>query len=146
LSFAKIKTIFQQITAQKLMKIFLLLILLSSSLLTFGQNEPQFFAPPDSMKLNVKENIIPPVAVKSDLFIPLSAINSFSLSLRLGLNPFSPLPPNDSGLNTDLLYPSQSLLDEQYKSSFLYSMLGAVQTGAVGYLAYKHIKKFGLFK
>jgi hypothetical protein len=129
-----------------MMKIFLLIILLSPSLIIFGQNEPHSYVPSDSLKKTMNENIIPPVAVKPDLFIPLSAVNSFSLSLRLGLNPFSPLPPNDSGLNTDLLYPSQSLLNEQYKLSFLYTMLGAVQTGAVAYMAYQHIKKFGLFK
>ena len=128
------------------MKIFLSLILFSSSLLTFGQNESQFYTLPDSMKTNVKENITPPVALKPDLFIPLSAINSLSLSLRLGLNPFSPLPAINPGLNTELLYPSQSILNEQYKLSFLYTMLTAVQTGAVGYMAYKHIKKYGLFK
>lgn len=116
------------------------------SLTTFGQNEQESYTSPDSMKTIVKGNIISPVAVKSDLFIPLSAVNSFSLSIKLGLNPFAPLPENNVGLNTDLLYPSQSLLNEQFKSSFLYSMLGAVQTGAVAYMAYQHIKKFGLFK
>ncbi len=146
MSFEQIKTIFLKITLSKLMKIFLSVILLCSSLITFGQHEEESYTSPDSMKTNVKENITPPVAVKPDFFIPLSAVNSFSLSLRLGLNPFSPLPANSSVLNTDLLYPSQSLLNEQYKLSFLYSMLGAVQTGAVAYMAYQHIKKFGLFK
>ena len=127
------------------MEIFLLIILLSSSLITFGQNESQSYAPPDSMKINLKEKIIPPVDVKPGFFIPLSAVNSFSLSLKLGLNPFTPIPENISDLNNDLYF-SQSLLKEQFKSSFLYSMLGAVQAGAVGYMAYKHIKKYGLFK
>jgi hypothetical protein len=128
------------------MKIFFSIILLCSSLIAFCQNDSQFYASPDSMQTNVKENIILPIVIKPDLFVPLSAVNSFSLSLRLGLNPFSPLPENNSGLNTDLLYPSQSLFNEQYKLSFLYTMLAAVQTGAVGYMAYKHIKKYGLFK
>jgi hypothetical protein len=127
------------------MKIFLSIILLSSLLITFGQNESQSYAPPDSMKINLKEKIIPPVDVKPGFFIPLSAVNSFSLSLKLGLNPFTPIPENISDLNNDLYF-SQSLLKEQFKSSFLYSMLGAVQAGAVGYMAYKHIKKYGLFK
>ena len=127
------------------MEIFLLIILLSSSLITFGQNESQSYAPPDSMKINLKEKIIPPVDVKPGFFIPLSAVNSFSLSLKLGLNPFTPIPENISDLNNDLYF-SQSLLKEQFKSSFLYTMLGAMQTGAVGYMAYKHIKKYGLFK
>jgi hypothetical protein len=127
------------------MKIFLLIILFGSSLITFGQNEHQTYTPFDSLKINVKEYITNPVEVKHDLFIPLSAITNFSLSLKLGLNPFTPVPENISDLNNDLYF-SQSLLKEQFKSSFLYTMLGAMQTGAVGYMAYKHIKKYGLFK
>jgi hypothetical protein len=127
------------------MKIFISVILLNSSLITFGQNDSQSYALPDSIKINIKENNNPPVEVRPDLFIPLSAVNSFSLSLKLGLNPFSPVPDNIADLNNDLYF-SKSLLKEQFKSSFLYTMLGAVQAGAVGYLAYKHIKKYGLFK
>jgi hypothetical protein len=123
------------------MKIFLLIILFGSSIMVFAQNEHQYYAAPDSIKIN----IFPPVEVKPDLFIPLSAVNSFSLSLKLGLDPFTSVPENISELNNDLYF-SQSLLKEQYKSSFLYTMLGVVQTGAVGYMAYKHIKKYGLFK
>lgn len=128
------------------MKIFLSAILLCSSLFTFGQNVRESYTLTDSMEINIKENFYHPILVKPDLFIPLSAINSFCLSFRLGLNPFSPLPEDNSGLNTDLLYPSQSILDKQNKFSFLYTMLGAVQTGAVGYMAFKHVKKYGLFK
>ena len=128
-----------------MMKIFLLIILFGSSLITFGQNEHKTYTPSDSLKINVKEYITNPVEVKHDLFIPLSAITNFSLSLKLGLNPFTTVPENISDLNNDLYF-SQSLLKEQFKSSFLYTMLGAMQTGAVGYMAYKHIKKYGLFK
>ena len=128
-----------------MMKIFLLLILFGSSLITFGQNESQIYTPSDSLKINVKKNITHPVEIKPDLFIPLSAVTNFSLSLKLGLNPFTTVPENISDLNNDLYF-SQSLLKEQFKSSFLYTMLGALQTGAVGYMAYKHIKKYGLFK
>jgi hypothetical protein len=128
-----------------MMKIFLSIILLCSSLIIFGQNESHTYVSSDSLNKTMNENIITPVAFKPDLFIPLSAINNFSLSLKLGLNPFSPVPENIYGLNNDLYF-SQSLLKEQFKTSLLYTMLGAVQTGAVGYMAYKHIKKYGLFK
>jgi len=128
------------------MKIFLSAILLCSSLFTFGQNARESYALTDSMEININENFNHPVLVKPDLFIPLSAINSFYLPFRLGLNPFFPPPEDNSGLNTDLLYPSQPIFDKQNKFSFLYTMLGAVQTGAVGYMAFKHIKKYGLFK
>ena len=129
-----------------MMKIFLLIILLSLPFITFGQNEPEFYTPPYSIKITIKENIIPPVDVKPDFFIPLSAVNSFPLSLKLGLSSFTPVLENNTELNTELLYPSQLLLNEKYQSSFLYNLLGAAQIGAVGYLAYKHIKKFGLLK
>jgi hypothetical protein len=128
-----------------MMKIFLSLILFGTSLITFGQNDSQSYAPTDSMKLDFNKNIIPPVAVKPELVIPLSSVTNFSLSLKLGLNPFTPVPENIADLNNDLYF-SQSLLKEQFKSSLLYTMLGAVQAGAVGYMAYKHIKKYGLFK
>ena len=128
------------------MKIFLLIILLSSPFITFGQNEPEFYTRPDSIKTTIKENITPPVDIKPNFFIPLSAVNSFPLSLKLGLSSFTPVLENNTELNTELLYPSQLLLNEKYQLSFFYNILSAVQIGAVGYLAYKHIKKFGLLK
>ena len=128
-----------------MMKIFLSILLLSSSLIIYGQDEPSNFTPSDSLNKKLGENFIAPVSVKPDFFIPLSAVNNFSISLKLGLNPFHTVADNIFELNNDLYF-SQSLLKEQFKSSLLYSMLGAVQTGAVGYLAYKHIKKYGLFK
>ena len=127
------------------MKLELLFILLISSFLTFAQKDQKFYNQPDSTKISISEEITPPIEVKPSFFIPLRAVNSFPLFLRLGLNSFSPVFENNHELNTDLLYPAMPF-DEKSKLSFLYSMLGAVQTGAVGYLAYKHIKKFGLLK
>jgi len=126
-------------------KICLLFLWLSSTFITFAQEDQKIYIQPDSNKISTKEEIVPPVEVKPDFFIPLRVVNSFPLSLRLGLNSFSPVFEDNYELNTDLLYPVMPF-SEQSKLSFLYSMLGAVQTGAVGYLAYKHIKKFGLFK
>ena len=128
------------------MKIIILSILFfNTTLIILCQDKPHTFTPLDSLNKNQSENIILPVSIKPDFFIPLSAVNSFSISLKLGLNPFQTVADNISELNNDLYF-SQSLLKEKFKSSFLYSMLGAMQTGAVGYLAYKHIKKYGLFK
>lgn len=129
-----------------MMKILLSILLLSSSLIIYGQDETRTFIPSDSLNKKMNGNIVPPpVTIQPDFFIPLSAINSFSISLKPGHNPFIPFPDNISELNNDLYF-SQPLLKEQFKSSFLYTMLGAVQTGAVGYMAYKHLKKYGLFK
>lgn len=129
-----------------MMKIFFsIIILLNSSLILFGQNEQHLYAHSDSLKNSIGENIISPVIVKPDFFIPLSAISNFSLSIKPGSISLSPFSDDISDLNTDLYF-SQSIMKEQFKTSFLYTMLGAVQTGALGYMAYKHIKKYGLFK
>jgi hypothetical protein len=125
------------------MKIFISLILFST-LLIFGQNEPHSYVSQDSL-IRIDKKIITPITFKPDFFIPLSAINSISFSLKHSLNSFSTVSDNIYELNNDLYF-SQSLLKEQFKSSLLYNMLGAIQTGAVGYMAYQHIKKYGLFK
>ena len=127
------------------MKFVLLFIMLGSAFVTFAQKEEKVYNQPDSIKISIQEEIIPPIGVKPEFYIPLKAVNSFPLSLRLGLNTFSPNYEDNPELNTDLLYPVMSF-EEKSKLSFLYTMLGAVQTGAVGYLAYKHIKKYGLLK
>ena len=129
-----------------MLKVFLLTIILSSSINIFGQKEPEFYSRPDSIETIIKEHIAPPFEIKPNFFIPLNAINSFPLSLRLGLYSNDPVPENNFELNSDLLYPSQLLINEKSKLSFLYNILGAAQIGAVGYLAYKHVKKFGLLK
>jgi hypothetical protein len=128
-----------------MMKKYICILFLGSSLFILGQDEPRVITPLDSLEKGINKNIILPVSVKPEIFIPLSAVNSFSLSLKFGINPYSPVADNIAELNNDLYF-SQSLLKEQFKSSFIYSMLGAVQTGAVGYMAYKHLKKYGLFR
>lgn len=127
-----------------MVKIFVLIILLCSPFITFGQNEPEFNTSRDSIRISHKE-ITPPVEIKPNFIIPLRSLNSFPLSLKLGQYSFTPISENNNELNTDLLYPSLSL-NEKFKISFLYNILGAIQVGAVGYLAYRHVKKFGLFK
>ena len=127
------------------MKLVLLFILSGLACITFAQKEEKFYKQPDSIKVNVQGEINPPIEVKPEFFIPLKAVNSFPLSLRMGLNTFSPLLGDNNELNTELLYPAMPF-EQRNKLSFLYSMLGAAQLGAVGYLAYKHVKKFGLFK
>ena len=127
------------------MKLVLLFILSGLACITFAQKEEKFYKLPDSIKVSIQEEITPPIEVKPEFFIPLKAVNSFPLSLRIGLNTFSPLLEDNDELNTDLLYPAMPF-EQRNKLSFLYTMLGAAQVGAVGYLAYKHIKKYGLFK
>ena len=133
------------INLHKGMKLVLLYIILSIPFIVFAQDEEKLYTPPDSIKLSLPQEINPPVEVKPLFFVPLKAVNSFPLSLRIGLNTFSPMYEDNSVLNTNLLYPTMPF-EQGNKLSFIYSMLGAVQTGAVGYLAYKHIKKYGFLK
>jgi len=47
---------------------------------------------------------------------------------------------------SQLLNPLYDKFLENQKYSTLYSILGSVQVGAVAYMAYKHIKKYGFLK
>lgn len=47
---------------------------------------------------------------------------------------------------SQLLNPLYNKFLENQKYSTLYSILGSVQVGAVAYMAYKHIKKYGFLK
>lgn len=46
---------------------------------------------------------------------------------------------------SDMLHPYLNFYIESKNISLLRRVLGVAQLGAVGYLAYKHIKKYGLF-
>ena len=55
--------------------------------------------------------------------------------------------PGESGMSPQqMMAPSYNCYLESQKLSALRTVLGAVQVGAVGYLAYKHIKKYGFLK
>jgi hypothetical protein len=129
----------------EIMRIFLFILLLCSTYRIFGQKDSEYNASPDSLRTSVKEHYTLPFIVKPGFIIPLSSLNRYPLSLKMGLYSFTPFPENNTELNTDLLYPSLNL-NVKYKISFLYTLLGAAQLGAVGYMAYKHVKKYGLFK
>ena len=57
------------------------------------------------------------------------------------------LPPNfldwQNPPKADLLSPYLLKRESEKKLSTLYSIVGAVQLGAVAYVAYRHVKKFG---
>jgi hypothetical protein len=46
----------------------------------------------------------------------------------------------------DLMSPLRLQMDREKNLSPFRMVLGAVETGAVGYMAYRHIKKYGLFR
>lgn len=52
---------------------------------------------------------------------------------------------NDTDVPDNILQPYYNYYLESKSISLLRRVLGIAQLGAVGYLAYKHIKKYGLF-
>jgi hypothetical protein len=46
----------------------------------------------------------------------------------------------------DLMSPLRLQWASQKNLSYFQMVLGAVETGAVGYMAYRHVKKYGLFR
>ncbi len=74
----------------------------------------------------------------------LNDSSSIMMGTRMQLADFYNKPFEDS--RNSLLNPMyQSYMDSQ-KNKWIKQILGAVQVGAVGILAYQHIKKYGLFK
>jgi hypothetical protein len=74
----------------------------------------------------------------------LNDSTSIMMGTRLQLAGFYNKPFENS--RNSLLNPLyQSYLDSQ-KNKWIKQVLGAIQVGAVGILAYQHIKKYGLFK
>ncbi len=53
---------------------------------------------------------------------------------------------NFGSSSSDLISPLYQQFLENSKLNSVYYVLGMAQTAAVGYLAYRHIKKYGLFK
>ncbi len=80
---------------------------------------------------------------KPQLFIPLKFVNSLSQANRFsyGVKLFAENPLIYS--RDDLVSPLLSKYHEDEKMNLFYTILGSVQAGAVGYMAYKHIKKYG---
>jgi hypothetical protein len=74
----------------------------------------------------------------------LNDSSSILMQTRMQLALFSAQPGFDS--KTDLLNPMYKSYVAGQSNSFLKEVLGAVQVGAVGFLAYKHIEKYYIKK
>jgi len=69
------------------------------------------------------------------------------ISTRMQLNEFiSGQDPIKSNFQLSILNPLQQQYSISQNMSALKYILGIVQTGAVGYLAYEHLKKYGFLK
>jgi len=82
----------------------------------------------------------PPVLISPELNFELSFIND----TRYGVPP--PLLGGDYESKPDLIRPYLYRTRGDGKSSTLYSVLGAFELGGAAYIAYQHVKKYGLVR
>jgi len=69
------------------------------------------------------------------------------LILKLNsLNKTSSPNLNNAALPQNILLPLYNIYKENQKFSMVRTILGLTQTAAVGYMAYRHIKKYGFWK
>jgi hypothetical protein len=143
------------------MKGCLKIILLSINLtvLVFSQDYPENYQPPPDSVLRF-QGIIPPVEYQYDM-------SEFYIAPLFNQIPDEVLFEDNSStvwLRTELLLSNRNMLTEngevnthftsplyqQYLKDSEFDMvryvLGTVQAGAVAYMAYRHIKKYGFWK
>jgi len=139
------------------LKIFLISINLTA--LVFSQDYPKDYQPPPDSVLRF-QGIIPPVEYQYDM-------SEFYIAPLFNQIPDEVLFEDNSStvwLRTELLLSNRDMLTEngevnthftsplyqQYLKDSEFDMvryvLGTVQAGAVAYMAYRHIKKYGFWK
>jgi len=139
------------------LKIFLLSINLTA--LVFSQDYPENYQPPPDSVMRF-QGIVPPVEYQYDM-------SEFYVAPLFNQIPDEILFEDNSStvwLRTELLLSDRNLLTEngevkthftsplyqQYLEDSEFDMvryvLGTIQTGAVAYMAYRHIKKYGFWK
>ena len=130
-----------------MIKIFYITILLCISMITASGQEQKHTQPQDT-SLNRLRNIdseflfdkpsvlFHPLLRATPVYYPGLLQPSFTLSMQ----PFSWKSPE----KVDLVSSWKSVLTKQEELRTLRTILGTVQLGGVAYLAYRHIKKYGL--
>lgn len=146
------------------MKSYMFILIFLFSINVFPQNNGLIYSKYDnSFRFNIKRDFNLPVLIKPHFFIPLGDLDTFPDYLDIGAHSYetifenyTELPPsiysdeyiyeNSIVLPTDILLPLQLQFNNQNRFKFLYSILDAVQTGAVGILAVNYIQKYGISK
>jgi hypothetical protein len=103
--------------------------------------------PPSAINIDYDEFeiILDLSLLKSGIFISDKLFNSSpftSFGLLSDFNSFGEMNESQINFTNPLMFQYQ----KEQKISGIRFFFGAMQTAAVGYLAYKHIKKYGLFK
>jgi hypothetical protein len=140
---------------KKLTKIFFLLFILSP--FVFSQNNDSIkINLPDSLKINNQKNPLTELQIKFDEFELHRELNSLKMNIPIDGDPNTVwlrtsllLSKSDKSIqdfSPHFLSPLERKYHEDSKFNPIKYVLGAAQVGAVGYLAYKHIKKYGFLK
>ena len=136
-------------------KICLLLFLLSSA--GYSQlDEAKYIYNNDSLKIKIDSNPLIHMQIKFDEFELHREFNNMKINVPIDGD------PNTVWLRTSLAILNTDNADQNFSPHFFSPLerqylenskfnpiryaLGMVQVGAVGYLAYKHIKKYGFLK
>ena len=141
---------------EKFYKNIITFFIFSSQLLAQEKQEINSRIADDSLKIKFKENSLIKIQIKFDEFELHREFKDMKMSVPIDGDPntvwlrTSLALSNTETTNQNFSPHFLSLLEKQYlensKFNPLKYALGMVQAGAVGYLAYKHIKKYGFFK
>jgi len=140
---------------KKLINIFFLFIIFAAASFSQETNiNPLHFS--DSIKAIVPTNPFTNFLIKYDEFEIFRELNSMKMNIDIDGDPNTLwlrthlAVSNTNNLNTEfnpsLLSPLERKFKEDSNVDPIRYVLGAAQVGAVGYLAYKHIKKYGFLK
>lgn len=136
-------------------KIFLFVLLYSS--IFYAQSEPKnSFHTNDSLKIKINLNPLTQMQIKFDEFELHRELYNMKMNVPIDGDPqtiwlrTSIAISNTENFGKDFSPHFLSPLEKQYLEDSKFNpvryILGMAQVGAVGYLAYKHIKKYGFLK
>jgi len=139
-----------------LLKILLLVLLLDNISFPQQTDNKNFIYSTDSIKARININPLMQIQNKFDEFELHREFKEMKLSIPIDGDPQTVwlrtmfAISNSENVNKDLsqhfLYPLERQFLENSKFNLVRYALGMIQVGAVGYLAYKHIKKYGFLK
>lgn len=141
---------------ESLLKILLLFFLLTFISYPQQTDSSNLISTDDSLKVRIYQNSLIQMQIKFDEFELHREFKDIKMNIPIDSD------PNTVWLRTSLAVSSTNYTDQKFSTHFLSPLekqylenskfnplqyaLGMVQAGAVGYLAYRHIKKYGFFK
>lgn len=141
---------------KSLIKILLVIFLLDFISYPQQIENTNFIPTKDSLKIGINANPLIQIQIKFDEFELHREFNDMKRSIPLDGDPktvwlrtmlaVSNTENTGKDFSPLFLYPLEKQFLENSKFDLVRYALGMVQVGAVGYLAYKHIKKYGFLK